>query len=32
VPAPDWDTRPSCDVCIGVNADAVLDLFARTLR
>ncbi|WP_250509921.1 nucleoside hydrolase [Caballeronia sp. GACF4] len=30
--APDWDTRPSCDACIGVNADAVLELFARTLR
>ncbi|SPB13036.1 inosine-uridine preferring nucleoside hydrolase [Caballeronia novacaledonica] len=29
--APDWDTRPACDVCIGVDADAVLDLFARTL-
>ncbi|SAL12021.1 inosine-uridine preferring nucleoside hydrolase [Caballeronia arvi] len=30
-PAPDWDTRPACDACIGVDADAVLDLFARTL-
>ena len=30
--APDWDTRPDCDACIGVDADAVLDLFARTLR
>jgi purine nucleosidase len=32
VPAPEWDARPSCDVCIGVDAGAVLDLFARTLN
>ncbi|KND62224.1 Inosine-uridine preferring nucleoside hydrolase [Candidatus Burkholderia verschuerenii] len=31
-PAPDWDARPSCDACVAVDADAVLDLFARTLR
>jgi purine nucleosidase len=31
-PAPAWDGRPSCDVCIGVEADAVLDLFKRTLN
>ncbi|MDR5783329.1 nucleoside hydrolase [Caballeronia sp. LZ065] len=31
-PAPEWDTRPACDACIGVNADAVLKLFAATLR
>ncbi|MDR5762217.1 nucleoside hydrolase [Caballeronia sp. LZ035] len=31
-PAPEWDTRPACDACIGVNADAVLTLFAETLR
>ncbi|BAN25175.1 nucleoside hydrolase [Caballeronia insecticola] len=31
-PAPDWDTRPPCDACIGVDAAAVLDLFTRTLR
>jgi purine nucleosidase len=31
-PAPDWDTRPSCEACVAVNADAVLDLFARTLE
>jgi purine nucleosidase len=30
-PAPEWDTRPACDACIGVNADAVLALFAATL-
>ncbi|WP_321793264.1 nucleoside hydrolase [Caballeronia sp. J97] len=30
--APDWDTRPPCDVCIDVDADAVLELFAKTLR
>ncbi|SAK99433.1 nucleoside hydrolase [Caballeronia ptereochthonis] len=30
--APDWDARPSCAACIGVDSDAVLDLFARTLR
>jgi inosine-uridine nucleoside N-ribohydrolase len=29
--APGWDARPSCDVCIGVDADAVLDLYASTL-
>ncbi|MFM0325022.1 nucleoside hydrolase [Caballeronia glebae] len=29
--APDWDTRPACDVCIGVDVRAVLDLFAETL-
>jgi purine nucleosidase len=31
-PAPDWDSRPACDVCIGVDAAQVLDLYARTLR
>lgn len=30
--APDWDTRPACDACTGVDADAVLELFASTLR
>ncbi|WP_061167826.1 nucleoside hydrolase [Caballeronia hypogeia] len=30
--APDWDTRPNCDACIGVDANAVLELFANTLR
>ncbi|KND55899.1 Inosine-uridine preferring nucleoside hydrolase [Candidatus Paraburkholderia kirkii] len=29
--APDWDARPHCAACIGIDADAVLDLFARTL-
>lgn len=31
-PAPDWDGRPSCDVCIGVDAAQMLALYARTLR
>ena len=30
--APDWDARPDCTACIGVDAHAVLDLFANTLR
>ncbi|MDR5838506.1 nucleoside hydrolase [Caballeronia sp. LZ034LL] len=30
-PAPEWDARPACDACIGVDADAVLELFAATL-
>lgn len=30
-PAPEWDTRPACDACIDVDADAVLELFAATL-
>jgi inosine-uridine nucleoside N-ribohydrolase len=30
-PAPAWDVRPACDACTGVNARAVLDLFAATL-
>lgn len=29
--APDWDARPACNICVGVEADAVLELFARTL-
>jgi purine nucleosidase len=31
-PAPAWDARPACDACVAVHADAVLDLFARTLN
>lgn len=31
-PAPDWDGRPACDVCVGVDAAQVLALYARTLR
>jgi len=31
-PAPDWDDRPACDVCIGVDAAKMLDLYADTLR
>lgn len=30
-PAPDWDTRPSCTVCVGVDADALLELYRHTL-
>ena len=32
VPAMFWDDRPPVDACIGVDADGVLDLFARTLK
>ncbi|MGN6318644.1 nucleoside hydrolase [Trinickia sp.] len=31
-PAPDWDDRPSCEVCVGVDAEQMLALYARTLR
>ena len=30
-PAPDWDGRPACRACIGVDAPAVLELFDKTL-
>lgn len=30
-PAPAWDSRPSCNVCVGVDAAAVLSLYERTL-
>ena len=30
-PAPDWDDRPACDVCIEVDAQEMLALYARTL-
>lgn len=29
--APDWDTRPPCTVCVGVDADAMLELYRHTL-
>ncbi|RKP46410.1 nucleoside hydrolase [Trinickia fusca] len=31
VPAPDWDDRPSCTVCVGVDTEAMLALYERTL-
>jgi inosine-uridine nucleoside N-ribohydrolase len=31
ISAPEWDGRPPCDVCIGVNAPAVLAMYERTL-
>lgn len=31
VAAPDWDSRPPCTVCVGVDADAMLALYERTL-
>jgi inosine-uridine nucleoside N-ribohydrolase len=30
-PAPHWDDRPSCEVCIGVDSAAMLALYASTL-
>ncbi|MEX3958527.1 nucleoside hydrolase [Trinickia sp. EG282A] len=29
--APAWDARPSCNVCVGVDADGVLALYERAL-
>jgi purine nucleosidase len=29
--APAWDSRPSCDVCVGVEVDGVLSLYERVL-
>ncbi len=29
--APAWDSRPSCNVCVGVDADGVLALYERVL-
>lgn len=31
VPAPDWDSRPVCEVCVDVNVDAVLALYESTI-
>ncbi|MGF6770050.1 purine nucleosidase [Paraburkholderia sp. GAS199] len=31
VPAPDWDSRPSCEVCIGVDVQGMLALYEATL-
>ncbi len=30
-PSPDWDDRPACDVCVEVDAQEMLALYARTL-
>lgn len=30
-PAPEWDGRPSCEVCVGVDSARMLALYARTL-
>ena len=30
-PAPDWDGRPPCEVCVEADAAQILDLYARTL-
>lgn len=30
-PAPAWDDRPACDVCVAVDSAAMLALYARTL-
>jgi len=27
----DWDARPACDICVGVDAAAVMDLYLTTL-
>jgi inosine-uridine nucleoside N-ribohydrolase len=31
VPAPHWDSRPSCEVCIGVDVEGMLALYERTI-
>lgn len=30
-PAPEWDSRPSCTVCVGVDTARMLELYASTL-
>ena len=30
-PAPDWDDRPACDVCVEVDAEKMLELYANAL-
>ncbi|PMS19836.1 nucleoside hydrolase [Trinickia dabaoshanensis] len=30
-PAPAWDGRPACEVCVGVDSARMLELYARTL-
>ena len=30
-PAPEWDSRPPCQVCVGVDSEQMLALYARTL-
>jgi inosine-uridine nucleoside N-ribohydrolase len=31
VPAPDWDNRPECEVCVAVDVPGMLALYERTL-
>jgi purine nucleosidase len=31
VPAPDWDQRPDCKVCVGVDMEGMLALYERTI-
>jgi inosine-uridine nucleoside N-ribohydrolase len=31
VRAPEWDKRPACEVCIGVEVDGMLALFENTV-
>jgi inosine-uridine nucleoside N-ribohydrolase len=31
-PAPAWDDRPACEVCVDVDSAKMLELYARTLR
>jgi purine nucleosidase len=31
VPAPEWDHRPDCNVCVGVDVEGVLALYERTV-
>ncbi|MFM0209170.1 nucleoside hydrolase [Paraburkholderia sediminicola] len=31
VPAPDWDSRPECEVCVDVDVPGMLALYERTL-
>ena len=31
VPAPDWDSRPACEVCVGVDVAGMLALYENTI-
>ncbi|MFM0642905.1 nucleoside hydrolase [Paraburkholderia bryophila] len=31
VPAPDWDSRPPCEVCVGVDVGGMLALYEKTI-
>jgi inosine-uridine nucleoside N-ribohydrolase len=31
VPAPDWDSRPACEVCVGVDVPGMLALYENTI-